>query len=127
MARFLAVVFCLAALGLTAKERYFCGDKDSTELTNVRYVSGQGTDSDGGGRLNDETNTGHAMSGGNARGRQPGFSPGGRATGGTGGLKASRGGGGVPGDTGKAAKGGRGGERGENGANAFAGVGGPAA
>src|SRR5258706_15200564 len=47
MARFLAVVFCLAALGLTAKERYFCGDKDSTELTNVRYVSGQGTDSDG--------------------------------------------------------------------------------
>jgi hypothetical protein len=47
MLRSLAVVCGLLAWGLSAEARYFCGSRDTADLTNVRYVSPQGKDGEG--------------------------------------------------------------------------------
>ena len=46
MTRLLAVLLCLDAMCVSAEQRYFCGSKDTSELSIVRYVSHAGADSD---------------------------------------------------------------------------------
>ncbi|HYC90929.1 MAG TPA: hypothetical protein VEO54_17050 [Thermoanaerobaculia bacterium] len=44
MPRFLALVCSLLVCGLSAEARYFCGSRDTADLTSVRYVSPGGKD-----------------------------------------------------------------------------------